>query len=310
MDYLLFGIGLALLLWGGDRMVSGAVRMSEHLRVSPLAISIVVVGLGTSLPELVTSLTGALQGSPGIAIGNVVGSNIANILLVIGVGALIAPLAIERDPTHRELLCMLAAGGMVVVAMSQPVVERWVGITFTVVLMAYLVSVLVAARNAHVQGDNGTATTPAPRAVLVREGVMTGVGIAVLVVGADLMVSGALGIARTFEVPESVIGLTLLALGTSLPELATTIIAVRKGETDVAVGNVVGSTLFNLLGILGITAAVVPLAVPADIANFDQWVMMAAICVLVVFAWSGSRVSRAEGAVLLAAYPAYLCFVF
>jgi cation:H+ antiporter len=316
VDYLLFVAGLVLLLWGGDRMVAGAVRLSAHLRLSPLAISIVVVGLGTSLPELVTSLTAALQGSPGVAIGNVVGSNIANICLVLGVGALMMPLDVREDPTHRDLMCLLVAGAMTLFVLSMPTVERWMGLVFIAALAAYLTVVLVSARRAHTLARAAETDEPAsspassPGATLGRESLMTAVGMVTLVVGADLLVSGALGIARAFAVPESVIGLTLLALGTSLPELATTIIAVRKGEVDVAVGNVVGSTLFNLLGILGVTAAVTPLLVPPDIASFDVWVMCVAIITLVVFAWSGSRVTRTEGALLVAAYPVYLYTFF
>jgi cation:H+ antiporter len=302
--YVLGLIGLVLLLWGGDRLVISAVSLSHRFGVSALVTGIIVVGLGTSLPELVTSLDAALQGSTGLAVGNVIGSNIANILLVLGLCALCFPLQGEPSDLRRDLASLVLASALTIVVLHQGTIGRWAGLWLTAGLVLHLGVLLVTASRSPA---NQTVTPAMPIAgTIYRDLFAALVAIIVLIAGAHLLVNSALEIARAYGVSESLLGLTLLALGTSLPELAIALVAVVRRHGDVAIGNIVGSTLFNLLGILGITALVTPLSVPADIVRFDVWVMLAAMLVLALFARTGWRITRVEGGMLLLGYPIYL----
>ena len=277
-DWLVFGGGLALLLAGGDRLVAAATVVAARAGVSPLVTGVLVVGLGTSLPELITSVDAALQGSPGLAIGNVVGSNIANVLLVLGLGALCVPFVCEPRETRRDLPCLIGASVLVLLLLRHGTIERWMGLVLIAALVAYFALLLATSRP---QAATGTAREVRVSAASIARGLLPcGLWLAVLVVGAHGTVIGALGIADRLGVPDDVVGLTLVAIGTSLPELAVTVAALMRGSAAVALGNIVGSGLFNLLGILGVTALVSPLAVPAGMARFDAWVMLATVLVL------------------------------
>lgn len=305
MDYLLFAIGLALLLWGADLLVNATTGLARRLGISALTSAVVVVGIGTSMPELLTSLDAALQGSPALAIANVVGSNIANILLVLGVSTLLAPVVCDRGAMRRDLKGLMLASVLALLALQQGTVERWMGFLLAAGLIVYLAVLLVSGRHANPTAPG--AIEPEHPQVGVGNGLMRCLlSIAVLVAGAHLLVVGALGIARHLGVSESVIGLSLVAIGTSLPELAVAILALLRRNTEVAIGNVIGSCLFNLLGILGITALVSPLEVPDTIARFDVWIMVGAATALTAFARTGWRITRMEGAALLLGYPIYL----
>jgi cation:H+ antiporter len=305
MDYLLFALGLVLLLLGADWLVCAAGGLARRLGVSAFATAVVVVGFGTSMPELLTSLDAALQGSPALAIANVVGSNIANILLVLGLSALCVPLICEPAPMRRDLPCLLLASLLAVLALQQGVVGRWMGFALAGAMVAYLWMLLLTSRAAGTHIDE--SQEPEQSGPGIAGGILRSVlSIGVLALGAHLLVSGALGIAHHHGVSESVIGLTLVAIGTSLPELAVAVLALVRRDAEVAIGNIIGSNLFNILGILGITALVSPLAVPETIARFDIWVMFLAALALAVFVRTGWRVNRAEGAVLLLSYPLYL----
>lgn len=305
MDYLLFLIGLGLLLWGADRLVDAATGLARRLGVSTITTAVVVAGFGTSMPELLTSLDAALQGSPALAVANVVGSNIANVLLVLGFSALCMPLACEPSSMRRDLPVLIVASLATLLALQQGVVGRWTGLALAVTLVAYLAHLVwTSPRDAVNAADDAGDPGPVPS---VRAGTAwSAFAIAVLAGGAHLLVSGALGIAERHGISESTVGLTLVAIGTSLPELAVALVALFRRSAEVAIGNIIGSNLFNVLGILGITALVSPLAVPDVIARFDVWVMLAAAVALAVFVRTGWRVTRVEGAALLAAYPVYL----
>jgi len=337
---ILVGIGLAGLLIGGECLVRGAVSAARSLGISPMVIGLTLVGFGTSTPELVTSLQAALSGAPGIAVGNVVGSNIGNILLILGIAALIAPIPVDaaafrRDGTVVGLVTLLALG-----AVLTGEVGRATGAVFLAGLAAYLGFVLWSDRRAggatirpgatqsggaalsqgSAAGD-GTATPagaaiPEPTATQAPDAAprmspalaagLALAGLAITLLGARALVSGAVSLAQAAGLSETVIGLTIVAIGTSLPELVTSVIAARRGEAALALGNVLGSNIFNILGILGITALVSPMAIPPRILGLDIWVMCAATLVLVVFARSRWTISRREGACLLIAYAAYL----
>ncbi|SFE78229.1 calcium/sodium antiporter [Roseivivax sediminis] len=300
MDILLLALGLAALLGGGELLVSGAVTLAQRFRVPPMVIGLTLVGFGTSAPELFTSLNAALTGRPGIAVGNVVGSNIANILLIVGLSALLAPIAVDRARLSRDAGWLFAAtaGGLALAAL--PVVGRLPAACLVLGLAAFLITTVRS-------GASTVAEAPAPAgARAVPAALRFTAGLALTLAGAVLLVDGATGLARAFGVSEAVIGLTLVAVGTSLPELVTSLLAARRGHGEVALGNVIGSNIFNLLGILGITALVSPLPVDPQIARFDVWIMAGATLLLVLFARTGRRIARTEGAALLALYAAYL----
>lgn len=311
-------IGLALLVAGGEALVRGAVALASRLGVSPLLIGLTVVGFGTSTPELVTSLQAAFSGSPGIAVGNVVGSNIANILLILGIGALLMPLAVGRGAFRRDgtvlVLSTLAAAAIVLTgALGRPA-----GLVLVAGLAGYLMWAYLAERQPGpvavsstggatigVEPIDSAGVPEVPAMPLARALIYALGGIAVTVLGARLLVGGASELAGSLGVSDAVIGLTVVAVGTSLPELVTAIVASIRRQPDVAFGNVVGSNIYNVLGILGITALVHPIPVPDRIADLDVWVMLGATGALLAVAISGWRITRVEGGALLAAYVAY-----
>ena len=314
MTLLFLVLGLLLLLGGAEFLVKGAAGLATRLGVSPFLIGLTLVGFGTSAPELVASLEGALQGYPGIAVGNVVGSNIANILLIIGVAGLIYPMTVERGTLQRDGTMMLAAAAAMIAVCVYGSLSRGVGIVFLLLLGAYLVYTYRADRKC----QDGTANLHAAEAAFLQAGPRFGVlvelvmalgGLIALVGGASMLVNSAVVIANTFVVSDLIVGLTIVAVGTSLPELATSVLAALRRQSAIAIGNVVGSNIFNVLGIAGTVAIVKPITVPADIASFDIWVMGAATLVFLFFAFTGARLGRMEAAVLLVGYAAYVGFL-
>ncbi len=303
--------GFALLVLGGEALVRGAVATATRLGLSPLFIGIVLVGFGTSSPELVTSLQAAFAGSPGIAVGNVVGSNIANILLILGIGALLRPIVCERKAFIRDGSVVALSALLLAAVVMVGHLDRWTGLALVAALLTYIVFTYVkesrspdeaaAVYEAEAALQTTAVPMPLPLALLFAIG-----GIGLTIYGAKLLVEGAIALATTFAISEAVIGLTVVAVGTSLPELVTAIIAAVKKHGDVALGNILGSNIYNTFGILGITAAVHPLDVPHEIIEFDIWVMLAATVLMLWFAVSGWIVSRREGALLLGFYVLYI----
>jgi cation:H+ antiporter len=306
MAYLLLAGGLVALLVGGDLLVRGAVGVAQRLKVPPLVIGLTLVGFGTSAPELATSLQAALGGAPGIAAGNVVGSNVANVLLILGLAALIRPIAVDGLAFRRDGSALVLATLLGIALMLTGALERWHGTVLVAGLAAFLLATLrrpgpVAATEAH-----DVVETVGRRPPLWRAGLFFALGLALVLGGARALVTGGVEIAAALGVSEAVIGLTIVAVGTSLPELVTSVVAAWRGEGDVAFGNVVGSNIFNLLGILGVTALVTPLPIDARLLQVDVWAMAAATALLVAAAVTGWRVTRAEAAALLALYAGYL----
>jgi cation:H+ antiporter len=310
LTYLQLIAGLVLLIASGEFLVRGAVGFARALGLSPLFIGLTLVGFGTSAPELVASLIAAFRGAPGIAVGNVVGSNIANILLILGLAALLAPLPVLRQQFHRDAASLGLASALAAAVIATGVVSRLAGGMLMALLLGYVcLAYLSERRTPDSEGrryeDETELHSPPPHGAL-RPLFTALVALLGVVLGARLLVDASIIVAERFGVPQSVIGLTVVAVGTSLPELAVSAIAAFRGQGAVAVGNVVGSNLYNALGILGATALVHPLQVPTEIARFDVWVMLAATGALLAFMLRGGTLGRTAGGVFLAAYAGYL----
>ncbi|WP_340647380.1 calcium/sodium antiporter [Phenylobacterium sp.] len=304
------GLGLVLLIVGGEVLVRGASSAARRMGVSPLVIGLTLVGFGTSTPELVTSLQAAFQGSPGIAVGGVVGSNISNGLLILGLTALVAPIAIDRRAFIRVVPMLALVTGATVWVFLRGELTRPIGLVAVSVLAAYVVVVWLFERGAsdpegkRIEGRADMKS--AWRGQVWLAVILAFVGIGITVAGAHILVEGAVGLARALGVSDTVVGLTVVAVGTSMPELATSLVAAFRRQGDVALGNIVGSNLYNLLGILGVTAVVKPLAVPPEIVAVDIWVLAAATAAMTFFAIRGMKIYRLQGLALVMGYLAYL----
>lgn len=310
--WILFGVGL--LYFGGEALVRNASVLARSWGMRPMVVGLTVVAFGTSAPELAASLTAALQGAPEIAIGNVIGSNVANVALILAITAVIYPLRTEARFLRREMPIMVGTAALLAAFLLGGGIGRAEGAVLVLFLAGYLV-LLLRAGEAQEEAPEVTASfrrayagraSPVPwRAVL---GALVGLGL--LVAGAQALVAGATSLARGFGVPELIIGLTLVAVGTSLPELATSIIAAVKREPEIALGNIVGSNIFNVLGIVGATAIVRPVVVPFEAVALDLGVMLALSVLLVPFLVSGLRLGRREGTLLLGLYLAYVVALY
>ena len=310
MDILFIVIGLALLVAAGDALVRGAVSLSLKLGMPAIIISATVIAFGTSAPELLISVKAALDESPGIALGNVVGSNIANVLLVLGVPALIAPLAGCGSDAHRNTVIMIGATAVFSALLFSGTVGFWGGVVL-LVIVAFMVADSIRCGLRHPDEvdteeleDADPSMAPWKLALLLVSGLIG------LPLGAELLIQGSQGIARDFGVSEAVIGLTIVAIGTSLPELATTVMAALRKQVDVAIGNVIGSNLFNITAVIGAAALVHPLAVPQEILERDIWVMIGATVILAPFIFLCLKISRLMGALFVAGYVAYIVFAY
>jgi cation:H+ antiporter len=302
MTYLFFCIGLIGLFLGGEFLVRGASAIARRAGMSPLLIGLTIVGFGTSAPELLVSVQAALAGQPSIALGNALGSCVANILLILGAAAVIAPLLMPIRRLWRDLGFMLLAAASIWIMLVDGTVSRGDGGLLLAGLAAFLIT---AIRTSEPVTESGSA----PLVPLWQAIAMTLAGLVLLVIGARLLVDAATEIARAFGISEAVIGLTIVAVGTSLPELATSVIAAMRRQTDIAVGNVVGSNIFNIFGILGTTAVIAP--IPADprfVTSDMPWVAATAVGLILVAALLG-RIPRLLGPVLLAIYAGYIALL-
>jgi len=311
--YLFVVAGFMLLLGGGDALVRGAVGLAERLGVSPLVIGLTIVAYGTSAPELFVSLDALLSGAPGITVGNAVGSNIANILLIVGCGALVAPMVCDRSAMRVDIAVMLTATVALVPLGFAGTLTIWSSLSMLTLLCVYTIwqyrlqqrrstkFAAAAAADAGATAPAGDVIETLWRPVLVLIGGLLGVA-----AGSHLLVTGAIGLARNFGVSEATIGLTLVAVGTSLPELATTLVAAFRRHAGVALGNVVGSNIFNILGILGFVPLFGDVPIPSSIVAFDLWVMLGASIAFVAWATTRRTFGRGFGTVLILAYGVYL----
>jgi len=303
VDVLLLVAGIALLYFGGEALVDGAAGLARRLGMSTLVIGLTVVAFGTSAPELAATLTATFDGAPDLGLGNVVGSNIANIGLILGLSALFLPLHTTRRFILRELPFMVGCSALLVPIIANDLIGRSEGFALLGLLLAYLATMYLTGRVEPVEsdGEDDDATTTTGRAV----GFVV-LGSALLVAGAKLLVTGGVGIAVLLGVSERVIGLTMVAFGTSLPELASSIAAARRGESDLVLGNVVGSNVFNVLCILGVTASVIPMEVAGSEAMYDVWAMLALSILVPLLLWKGRRMGRAEGVGLLLVWAVWI----
>jgi len=306
--------GLVLLVWSADRFVDGAAATAKHLGMSPLLIGMVIMGFGTSAPEMVVSVMASLDGNPGIALGNAYGSNIANIALILGLTAVIAPIAVHSQVIRRELPILLAVTVVAALQVYDGEVTRIEGIVLLVLLVGLLGWNIYQGRRGQVDTLGGEVEQemvahPMP---MKKSLIWVVIGLVLLVASSRLLVWGAVDIAQFFGVSDLVIGLTVVAIGTSLPELASSIAAIRKKEHDMALGNVIGSNLFNTLGVVGLAGVIHPMVTEPEVFTRDMLVMGVLTLALFFFAYGfrgPGRINRIEGAVLLSAFAAYTAYL-
>ncbi|WP_323037848.1 calcium/sodium antiporter [Pararhodobacter sp.] len=314
-DFAMITVGLVILVFAGDALVKGAVNLSLRLGVPALIVGLTVVAFGTSAPELLVSVEAVLGNAPALALGNIVGSNIANILLVLGVPALIAAVPVSRDLMHDYIMMMVATFGFILLAFLGPF--SWPhGVALLLGLAFMLWNSYARARNhrndvaASVDDGEVDLEGADPGISGTKIALYLAGGIIGLPIGANFLVDGAVNVATALGVSEAVIGLTLVAVGTSLPELATTVAAALRREAGVAMGNVIGSNLFNLLAIIGIASFIGDIPVPEEMLLLDLWVMAGSGALLGVFVYTGRRINRLTGIGLIALYVLYVIQLF
>ncbi|MCK0768762.1 calcium/sodium antiporter [Chromohalobacter canadensis] len=310
MAIIAVALGLAVLVWSADRFVDGAAATSRHLGLPPLLIGMVIIGFGTSAPELMVSGLSAWQGNPGLALGNAYGSNIANIGLIVGLVALLSPLTMHSQVLRQELPLLMLVTVASLWCLQDGDVSRWDAVLLLAMLAALLTYSVMRGRQkgSDALADNTTANLDAQEMTLKRAITWTLVGLVMLIASSRLLVWGAVDIASAFGVSDLVIGLTVVAIGTSLPELASSISAVRKNEHDLVIGNVVGSNLFNTLAVVGLAGIINPIDVDSAVLVRDWPVMAGLTLALTVFGigWKGQgRINRLEAALLLVTFITY-----
>ncbi|MBQ4827018.1 MULTISPECIES: calcium/sodium antiporter [unclassified Leisingera] len=317
MPWLYSALGLVILLLAGDALVRGAVNLSLRLGVPALIVSLTIVAFGTSAPELLIAISAVHEGADGIAMGNVVGSNTANILLVLGIPALMRALHTSECNTRKNYVFMLAASVLFIGLAFCGTFTVWSGLILLAALSGVLGVAFHEARNHRRNGNNCAADAGLeeieeadPDMPYWRVCIYLLLGLIGLPLGADLLVDNATIIARTYGISETVIGLSLVAVGTSLPELATTVMAAMRRQADVALGNVIGSNMFNLLAIIGIATFIGPISVDPEFLRFDLWVMLAASLLLIPFVFLKQDITRIWGVILTALYLAYMAVLF
>lgn len=308
-----FVLGLAVLVLGAESLVRGASKLAGSLGVSPLVIGLTVVAFGTSTPEMAVSVHASLTGNPDIAIGNVVGSNIANILLILGISAIIIPLLVSAQIIRQEVPIMIAATVLLIVLAMDGRISRVDSAILFLLVVVYTVFLILQSRRANHATASAT-DAPATSGWDRHWGVqllLVVIGLVALILGSRWLVESAVVFARFFGISDLVVGLTIVAVGTSLPEIATSALAALRGERDLAVGNVVGSSVFNILAVLGITGLVSSHGIPVAEAarNFDLWVMLAVAVACLPIMITGREIARWEGAVFLGYYAAYTAYL-
>jgi cation:H+ antiporter len=303
-------LGLVLLYFGAEGLVTGSARLALRLGLAPLVVGLTVVAYGTSAPEFVVSVKASLAGQSDLAVGNVVGSNIFNIAVVLGLASLVRPATANSQILKREIPIMIGVTALPVLLLADGRLERWEGGVLLVGLVAYTAFTLVEAKRQRADrlAEDYAGELKPPEGRALWDWVRVVVGVGVLVVGGTFFVDGSVGLARRFGLSEAVIGLTIIAAGTSLPELATSLVAAWKKESEIAVGNVVGSNLFNVLGILGGATTLRP-AGATGVTGVDLGVMLAFAVVLLPLMWTGYRLARGEAALLVAGYVGYVAYL-
>ncbi len=328
--YFWTAVGLVLLMLGGDAVVRGAAGLAKKFGVSELLIGLVIVAFGTSAPELVVSIRSVLDGVPDVAVGNVIGSNIANILLVLGFGAIIAPIPMSQNVLFRDGVVVLAASGFLVWLGALGAIQFSAGVVLSSALAVYLVYSYATEQSPAARRERAPSEkTPRKeafsekvkrnRALLIAaldgnslpvQMILLVIGFVALFFGAKWLIFGAVEIALGWGVSEAVIGVSIIAIGTSVPELAAVAVAALRKHPEVVLGSIVGSNIFNILAVLGITALIQPIEIAARFYDFDLWLMLAVVVIFLIFLSSDARLSRLEGSLMLIGYIAYILILF
>ncbi len=302
MDVVLIVVGVALVLFGADRLTEGASALARRMNVPEIIIGLTIVAAGTSAPELFVSLVSALKGTPDLAVGNVVGSNTMNAMLIVGCAAMVAPMTISRSTVKKDIPFSVGASVLLILLAVDSFLGRVDGIILLLgfaVFMAYTLMQAKTGSTDEVQAE----TSPVWKNIVYLVGGLLG-----LVLGSNLFVDSASSVAYALDISEGVVGLTVVAGGTSLPELATSVVAARKGQSAIAIGNVIGSNVFNILLILGLTATISPMEIEG-ITTIDMAVMLISVALVWMFSFTRYTVERWEGAVLVGGYLVYLCWL-
>ena len=311
MDYVFLLLGLVVLIFGGEFLVKGAVGFSTAMKISPLIVGMTIVSFGTSAPELLVSLTSALDGNPGIAVGNVVGSNIANIALVLGITVLIFPIIADKHTKRIDLPVMIFSTLLFVYFIQDGWIVMYEGIIMLVVIVAFTIFLINKGRKQPVIEEVCEIVDKAPKNW--KSILFLFLGFVGLYFGADWFIQGAVGIAEEFlfDNPNKdvIIGVTIVAFGTSAPELVASTVAAYRKQTDISIGNLIGSNIFNILVVLGVTSIVTPLKVSNEAREFDLFWMVGIALLLVALIALGSKIGRLKGAILLSTYVAYITII-
>ena len=289
------------MLWGADRLTDGAVAVAEKMKMPQIVIGLTIVAMGTSMPEFCVSLISALKGTSDLAVGNIVGSNIFNTLLIVGVSALVAPMSIMKTTVRKDIPFALVASALLLIMCLDGDISR---IDAAILFVMFLIFMYITLRGAKVQGTDVEEKEKKPMATWLSV-VWILVGLACLIGGSNLFVDGATAVATKLSVPEAVIGLTIVAGGTSLPELATSVVSARKGNSGIAIGNVLGSNVFNILAILGLTGVISPMTLKG-ITMTDLSMMVISIILIWLFSFTKYKIERWEGAILTAVFVGYI----
>ena len=305
LDFLYIIIGVCLVLWGADRLTEGASALARRMSVPEIVIGLTIVAAGTSAPELFVSMVSALKGTPDLAVGNVVGSNTMNCMLIVGTAAMVAPMTISRSTVRKDIPFSVGASALLILLGPDAFLGRIDGILLLVAFAVFMYYTFTVATKGNPQDGAPIHDVQAP---LWRDIVFVLLGLGCLIVGSNLFVDSASSVAAELGVSEGVIGLTIVAGGTSLPELATSVVAARKGQSAIAIGNVIGSNVFNILLILGLTAAVSPMQIQG-ITTLDMSVMFLSVALVWLFSFTRFTVERWEGAVLVGGYLVYLAWL-
>lgn len=313
MDILWLILGLAALVAGGDFLVKGAVGFSKTMKISPLVVGMTVVAFGTSSPELVVSITSALDGNAGIAVGNVVGSNIVNISLILGLTVLIYPIIADRQTKRLDLPMMLLSTLILYFVVMDGIVNRYEGIVMAILLVVFTAYLVRYARNRSIAEGNKDWEDEVKTPSFWKAMFFLLLGIVGLYFGAEWFVKGAVGIADLLlhgnPNKDTIIGVTVVAIGTSAPELVASTVAAYRRETDIALGNLIGSNIFNILMVLGLTAAITPTPVTHEMLTFDMWWAIGTALLLAACIYIGHRIGRIKGVILILTYIAYVTII-
>ena len=307
LQIVLFIVGIIVVLWGADRLTDGAVGLAERMGVPQIVIGLTIVSIGTSMPEFFVSLMSAVNGTPDLAVGNVVGSNIFNTALIVGVAAMICPIHVLPATVKKDMPFAILASVVLLVMCFDSSISRIDALLLFILFVVFMYITLKGARANFGQGSDEGATEKQPRTVL-RSVLLVVLGLVCLVLGSNVFVDNASAIATNLGMSEALIGLTIVACGTSLPELATTAVAARRGNSGIAIGNVLGSNVFNILMILGITGLISPMNIQG-ITNIDLGMLLLSIVVLWLFSFTKYRVERWEGALLTAGFLGYMTYL-